>query len=89
MLGLGLERRTPSIVQRWQSFLFKSSSCDHLLSVAIQLEKKLAMPDEPPFNLPKSPEIQPLGTIFTLLESVTIANQEKINNFKRDVYTEL
>ncbi len=48
---------------------------------------KIDIPDEPPINLPKPPEIQLLGTKSTLLESVNFANQEKRDKFKRDVYT--
>ncbi len=61
---------------------------DHLISVAIPLEKEIDVSDEPPIKLPKPPEIQTLGTNSTLLESITIANQEKIDIFKRDSYAE-
>lgn len=60
----------------------------HLISVVIPLEQKLHVPDEPPINLPRPPELQTLGTKSTLLESATIANQEKIDKFKRDAYAE-
>ncbi len=51
-------------------------------------EQKLHVPDEPPINLPWLPEIQTLGTKSTLLESVTIENEEKIDKFKRYAYAE-
>ncbi len=86
-MGLGWKE----VYHQWsqEGKVFSSTHLlSHLISVVIPLKQKLHVPNEPTINHPQPPEIQTLGTKSTLLKSFTMANQDKIDEFKRDSYAE-
>ena len=87
-LGLGceLDHHTWSEGRRTFSsdFFYKN-----LVEVVIPIADNLAVPPEPPVNIPPLPEMKTLGTVSDLAEELETHTEEKLTELKNKSHAEM
>ena len=76
-LGLGWE-----LLHNAGSTLSSEQLYKHLVEVVITIAGDLAVPPEPPMNIPTLPEMKTFGTVSDLAEELETHTEDKLTEFK-------
>ena len=87
-LGLGWELDHHAWYEGGRTF-YSENFYKHLVELVIPIADDLAVPPDPPVNIPTLPEMKTLGTVSDLAEELETHTEDKLTEFKNKSNAEM